>query len=194
MRAHVTVAASKSTVGVLSGRRGDPTAAATCSPHPKGALTDDSSGLPSAISSNPDALQRWRGADAMSRCSAGPSGRCQIDCVGGCACAYVWEDDTCTCECFDSVGGGPNLGLNAQNVVDVSITGLPLGHVATFFDGLLARDVLVPASRLQEKVTLKLKRVTLSHALKELGLSTQKPVAQKPVARRKPAARSKRTP
>jgi hypothetical protein len=124
----------------------------------------------------------------MSRCQAGPA-RCHIDCVDGCGCVYVPGEDTCVCECFDSVGGRPDLNLNAAIQVDVSISGLPLWRVGTFFDGILARDVLVPASRLQEKVSLKLERVTLSHALKELGLSTQKPVA-----RRKPAARSKRTP
>jgi hypothetical protein len=64
------------------------------------------------------------------RCQAGPAS-CHIDCDGGCACAYVWAEKTCTCECFESVTPA-QLGLNAATQVDVSIKGLPLGHVATF--------------------------------------------------------------
>jgi hypothetical protein len=120
------------------------------------------------------------------RCQAGP-GTCRIDCDGGCGCVYVWAQKSCVCDCFESVHSG-QMNLNAATRVDVSIAGLPLGHVATMLDGLLARDVLVPASRMQEKVRLKLERVTLSHAVKELGLRTQRPVAP-----RKPVARSKRT-
>jgi hypothetical protein len=42
----------------------------------------------------------------MATCSAGPA-RCKIVCTGGCGCVYVYEEDTCTCECFDSNVGGP---------------------------------------------------------------------------------------
>jgi len=106
----------------------------------------------------------------MANCSAG---RCRIECDGGCSCVYEYEADRCTCECFESGGSaGWNLGLTAH--VDVSITDLPLGQVATMFDGLIARDVMVPASRLQHKVHLKMERVAVSHALEELGLRTEK--------------------
>jgi hypothetical protein len=67
--------------------------------------------------------------------------------------------------------------LHADALVDVSIEDLPLSQVATMFDGLLAREVLLPASRMHHKVSLKLERVAVSHALKELGLSTQERAA-----------------
>jgi hypothetical protein len=38
---------------------------------------------------------------------------------------------------------------------------------------MLARDVLVPASRLNQKVKLRLTHVPVSRAIKELGLTTK---------------------
>lgn len=110
----------------------------------------------------------------MANCGAG---RCHIECEGGCGCVYEIEADRCTCECFGSGGGVAGSNLNADAMVDVSIEDLPLGQVATMFDGLLEREVLVPASRMQHKVSLKLEHVAVSHALKELGLTTRERAA-----------------
>jgi hypothetical protein len=110
----------------------------------------------------------------MANCGAG---RCHIECEGGCGCVYEPEADRCTCECFESGGGVAGWNLHADALVDVSIEDLPLGQVATMFDGLLAREVLVPASRMQHNVSLKLENVAVSHALEELGLSTEKRTA-----------------
>ena len=109
----------------------------------------------------------------MANCGAG---RCHIECEEGqgCGCVHEIEADRCTCECFESGGGVAGWNLHADAQVDVSITDLPLGQVATMFDGLIARDVMVPASRLQHKVHLKMERVAVSHALEELGLRTEK--------------------
>lgn len=108
----------------------------------------------------------------MASCGAG---RCHIECEEGqgCGCVYEPEADRCTCECFEAGGGVAGWNLHADALVDVSIKELPLGQVATMFDGLLAREVLVPASRMQHKVSLNLEHVTVSHALRELGLTTQ---------------------
>jgi hypothetical protein len=112
----------------------------------------------------------------MATCNAGPG--CKIECEGGCGCVYVYDEHQCYCECFDSVqGGGAGLGLGLATKVNVSVSGLPLGRVATLLDGMLARDVLLPAARVDENVRLKMKGVRLSEALKTLGLSTQRPVA-----------------
>jgi hypothetical protein len=120
------------------------------------------------------------------RCSCG-EGRRHIDCDGGCGCIYVYDENACVCECFDSVSS-VRMSLSGATRVNVSIAGLPLGQVATLFDRLLARDVLVPASRVQKKVRLKLEDVSLASALNQLGLSTQKPAGPP-----KPVTRSKRT-
>jgi hypothetical protein len=106
----------------------------------------------------------------MANCGAG---RCHIECEGGCGCVYEPEADRCTCECFESGVGVAGWNLHADALVDVSIEDLPLSQVATMFDGILARDVLVPASRMHHKVRLKLEHVAVSHALKELGLATR---------------------
>ena len=106
----------------------------------------------------------------MVTCTAG---RCKITCPpGGCGCVYEYDRDACTCECFgEETGGGAKLSLNA--LVDVCVSGLPLGQFAAQLDRMLAREVLVPASRLNEKVKLRLKRVPMSTAIKELGLTTK---------------------
>jgi hypothetical protein len=109
----------------------------------------------------------------MATCSAGP--RCKIVCDGGCGCVYSYEEDACTCECFDSNVGGSTLTLSLGSKIDVTVKGLPLAQIAARFDRLLAREVLVPASRTRQKVSLNLKRVSFATALKALGLQTRTP-------------------
>ena len=108
-------------------------------------------------------------------CSAG---RCHIQCEPGqgCACVHVYEGDYCICECFEEEGPAAGLSAGLTKKVDISVAGLPLGQVATILDGILARDVLLPAARAQEKVRLKMEGVRVSDALKALGLTTQRPV------------------
>jgi hypothetical protein len=109
----------------------------------------------------------------MATCSCGP--RCKIVCEGGCGCVYSYEEDACTCECFDSNVGGGNLSLSLGSKIDVSVKGLPLGQLAARFDRLLAREVLVPASRTRQRISLNLKRVSFAVTLKALGLQTRAP-------------------
>jgi hypothetical protein len=81
--------------------------------------------------------------------------------------------------------------LSLGNKVDVSVSGIPLGQVAAQFDRLLlARNVLVPAARVKKKVRLRLKGVSVSAAIKALGLTTQK--APRTKSRRSPAKRAGR--
>ena len=103
---------------------------------------------------------------------------------GGCGCVYVYESDTCDCECYGEEPSGSAGVLSLGNKIDVSVSGLPLGQVAAKFDRLLARDVLVPASRVKRTVRLRLKGVTVSAAIRALGLRTQKKVKPRPSKRR----------
>jgi hypothetical protein len=109
----------------------------------------------------------------MDTCRAG---RCKIVCPpGGCGCVYVYDTDTCECECFGAEPSGSAGLLSLGNKVDVSVSGLPLSQVAAKFDRLLAaRVVLVPAARVKKPVRVRLRGVTVSAALKALGLTTQK--------------------
>lgn len=117
----------------------------------------------------------------MANCSAG---KCKIECPGGgCGCIYVYEEDTCTCECYDSNAGGASLSLSLGSKIDVSVKGLPLAQLAARFDRLLAREVLVPASRTRQKVSLNLKRVSFATALKTLGLQSRPPKNRRKRAR-----------
>jgi hypothetical protein len=112
----------------------------------------------------------------VASCSAG---RCKITCGAGegCGCVYIHGEDACICECFEAPGGIRGLQLSPAAKVTVSVAGLPLGQVATMFDRILARDVLLPAARAQKKVRLKMENVRLSEALRALGLSTQRPAS-----------------
>lgn len=129
----------------------------------------------------------------MATCSAGPR-RCRIVCNGGCGCIYSHDTDSCTCECFDDAGSNDfTLGLGA--VVSVSVSGLSLGQLASRFDRLLAREVMVPAARTGEPITIRLKRVRVSAALKTLGLASRvSPRPGRPAKRGGPAKASSRTP
>jgi len=101
------------------------------------------------------------------------AGRCQIECPpGGCACIYVYETDSCNCECFGEERSGSAGVLGLGNKIDVSVSGLPLGQVAARFDRLLTRNVLVPSRRVKERVRLRLTGVRVSAALSALGLVT----------------------
>lgn len=110
----------------------------------------------------------------MATCSAGPA-RCKIVCDGGCGCIYVHSADACTCECFDAAGPS-DLKVGLGTLVSISVSGLSLGQVAARADRLLAREVMLPAARARQSVTLRMKRVRFSEVLRKLGLTTRRPV------------------
>ena len=109
----------------------------------------------------------------MATCDAGSE--CTIVCSGGCGCVYVPSEESCHCTCFKSVGTrGSGAALNAATLVNIAVSDLPLGRVGLLLDGILAREVLVPAARTEERVRLKLERVRLSHVVETLGLTTRR--------------------
>ena len=89
------------------------------------------------------------------------AGRCKITCPpGGCACVYIYETDSCNCECFGDEPSGSTGVLSLGNKIDVSVSGIPLGQVAAQFDRLLVR--------------IRLTGVRVSAARRALGRTTQK--------------------
>ncbi|MFE5582302.1 hypothetical protein [Kitasatospora sp. NPDC056531] len=54
--------------------------------------------------------------------------------------------------------------------MDLDVRDLKLSSLGKFLDGLSAADVLIPASLIDNKVSLSLKRVTLKDAVREAGL------------------------
>jgi hypothetical protein len=67
----------------------------------------------------------------------------------------------------------------------ISVNGLTLGRLAARLDGLVARDVLLPAGRAQEKVRLKMKEVSFANVIQVLGFRTQKRQARQPRRKRR---------
>lgn len=101
--------------------------------------------------------------------------RCKIECSGNsCACIYVYQTDSCNCECFEPENepSGGRFGLGTK--VDISVNGLSLQRVAARLDGLVSRDVLLPAARANRKVRLKMTGVSVAKVIKTLGLRTQR--------------------
>ncbi len=110
----------------------------------------------------------------MATCNAG--GDCRIHCPGGCGCIYVHETDECICKCYNGEPTDNVKEYSLGNLISISVAGLQLGQVGAHLDGLLAREVLVPASRVHEKVNLRVKRASFSKVIRTLGLSTRIPV------------------
>jgi hypothetical protein len=60
--------------------------------------------------------------------------------------------------------------LSQDALVDLDVRDLKLSSLGRFLDRLSADDVLIPASLVDDRVTLTLKRVTLKDAVREAGL------------------------
>jgi hypothetical protein len=98
---------------------------------------------------------------------------------GGCACP-----DSCNCECFGEEPSGSAGVLTLGNKIDVSVSGIPLGQVAAQFDRLLARNVLVPASRVRNKGAPASPGVRGAAAMKALGLTSRRRTKSRQSTRR----------
>jgi hypothetical protein len=122
----------------------------------------------------------------MAKCNAGND--CTITCSAGCGCVYVPSEEYCFCTCYHDTPKGSGLALNSGMFVSIDVSGLPLGRVGLLLDGLLAREVLVPAARHEDSVRIKLDRVRLSEVVKTLGLTTRPRVSPP----RRPASPRKR--
>jgi hypothetical protein len=92
----------------------------------------------------------------------------------------VYETDSCNCECFGEEPSGSAGVLTLGNKIDVSVSGIPLAQVAA----QLARNVLVPASRVRNKVRLRLRGVRVAAAMKALGLTSQRRTKSRQSTRR----------
>ena len=124
----------------------------------------------------------------MARCSAGPKNAgCTIECPKGCGCIYEWETGDCLCNCYN--GGDENGGIsggkyNLGSVISISVSGLRLRQVASLLDRRLVREVLVPASRVNDKVNLRVKRASFSTVIRTLGLGTRTRVKRSRASKR----------
>ena len=63
--------------------------------------------------------------------------------------------------------------FEATTLVDVSINDLPLSEAAAFLTAFRKERVLVPAHRLNERISFELKTRPFGDVLRELGLTTQ---------------------
>jgi hypothetical protein len=109
----------------------------------------------------------------MAKCGAGD---CEIECGGGRGCGCIAESDNpelCNCYCFGKEINTRGLTFQATTLVDVSINDLPLSEAAAFLSAFRREPVLVPAHRLNERISLDLKTRPFGDVLRELGLTTQ---------------------
>ena len=85
-----------------------------------------------------------------------------------CGCMYVYEEDRCTCSCGIVIH--PSKTLPADAPVAVNTKGIELARLAEFLGKFTADEVLIPASRAREKVSLRMEYTTLAGVLEEVGL------------------------
>jgi hypothetical protein len=85
----------------------------------------------------------------------------------------------CFCECQSVVVMLPHLEEEAR--LNIEVRKAPLAKVAGFVDRFSTRQLLVPADRLRERVSLDLEYVTFAEAKAALGLVTG-PERERPAA------------
>ncbi len=112
----------------------------------------------------------------MAKCGAG---ECEVEC-GNKGCGCIAESDhpeNCSCYCFGGESSG-GLKLDPSVLVDVSFNGLALSDAAIFLASVHGGNILVPASRLNESVSLNLKRERFGRVLNQMGLTTRESVTR----------------
>lgn len=124
----------------------------------------------------PVTIQQRPLGDKMSKCRAGG---CEIECGGGRGCGCIAESDDpdiCNCYCFGQEVNPRGLTFEATTLVDVSINELPLSETASFLSAFQRERILVPADRMNERISSDLKGKPFGDVLKQLGLTTQESV------------------
>ena len=112
----------------------------------------------------------------MSKCQAGD---CEIECGGGRGCGCIAESDIpdiCNCYCFGKEVNPRGFTFEATTLVDVSVSDLPLSEAAGFLSAFQRERILVPADRMNERISLDLKRRPFGNVLNELGLTKHESV------------------
>jgi hypothetical protein len=100
---------------------------------------------------------------------------CGISCEFGCACM----SDAAGCECWcENVSLPPLKNLSVRKTrdpeayVDFTASGMPLTRLAELFDDLFPGQILIPASKLQDKVTTDgvVRQIRLGELIGHVGL------------------------
>jgi hypothetical protein len=128
------------------------------------------------------------------------AGACGADCAGGRGCGCWATGDThedCGCKCYGrssiTVKGGvkiafktwnPKIKPTPETKYDFCTNSLPITGLAELLDKFLPNKILVPANKLNKKVTLSLKNNTLRQIISASGLVLSTP-AKKPVKKGK---------
>jgi hypothetical protein len=126
------------------------------------------------------------------------AGACGISCYRrGCACISWGEThEDCICKCYPSAYAivkerrilfktfKPRTKATAQTKVNICAHDLPITGIAELLDKFLPNKILVPANKLNRKVTLSLKNNTLTQIINRSGLVLSIP-AEGPVKKSK---------
>jgi hypothetical protein len=100
---------------------------------------------------------------------------CGVSCEFGCTCM----SDAAGCECWcENVSLPPLKKLSVRDTADpetyVNFTAseMPLAHLAELFDDLFPGQILIPVSRLHEKITIDkvVRQIKLGDLVEHLGL------------------------
>jgi len=122
------------------------------------------------------------------------AGACSAECRRGCGCWSTGDThEDCGCKCYGrssiTVKGGVKIAFKTwkpknkptpETRYDFCINSLPITGLAELLDKFLPNKILVPANRLNKKVTLSLKNNTLRQIIRASGLVLSTP-AEEPV-------------
>ena len=110
----------------------------------------------------------------MQKANGGDGCVCDLVCPRNtsCACIYVIDVGSCTCECSGRGGGSydSGRGLSLDTPVSVNATGISLSRFGAFLNGLCDAEILIPAASVRKRVSLTLKDTTLEAVIRKAGL------------------------
>lgn len=96
---------------------------------------------------------------------------CDNECPGesDCACLYSYEDEQCNCDCPGTIIIHlPTLKLESR--VAFNTKGCELARLGEFLGKRSQAELLIPASRAREKISLQIEDATFADVLEAAGL------------------------
>ena len=120
----------------------------------------------------------------MARCSCGED--CEITCTGDADASTIGKRSIASARAL-ILRAAKRASWDLSATVDVSVKGLPLITLAAHVNRLTGREILVPASKANKRVNLRLKKVRLRAAIRKLP-------AFGPEARRRDRGRARAAP
>lgn len=109
-------------------------------------------------------------------CDTGEN-NCSVTCASGCCLAIYWPDTnecskSCDCDKLRNIKKSTAIDKNAK--ITIVAKNVKLSQIAAALDNIKGYQILVPANKMATPVSISIKNVSLSRALKSLNLHLSK--------------------